>query len=84
MHHKLANKALDSDEYELDDLKKMVEIALLCTQSPPSSRPTMSEILVMILSDRSAGQMAPKGPSLRVGNRSVSNATVSISHYTGR
>ncbi|PIN06261.1 Serine/threonine protein kinase [Handroanthus impetiginosus] len=96
MHEKLADDTLDANEYKLDDLKKMVEIALLCTQSSPSSRPTMSEVLVMLISDSSVEKKAPSRPSFSYGNRvpvmntststgsSTSNATASISQFTGR
>ncbi|PIN06262.1 Serine/threonine protein kinase [Handroanthus impetiginosus] len=96
MHEKLADDTLDANEYKPDDLKKMVEIALLCTQSPPSSRPTMSEVLVMLISDSSVEKKAPKRPSFSYGNRvpvmntststgsPTSNATASLSHFTGR
>ncbi|KAK6127430.1 hypothetical protein DH2020_038819 [Rehmannia glutinosa] len=96
MHQKLADEALDSNEFKPEELKKMIEIALVCTQSPPSSRPTMSEILVTLLSDRSVEQQAPTRPSFSYANRvlvettsvstgsSTSNATASISQFTGR
>ncbi|KAL3615745.1 hypothetical protein CASFOL_040039 [Castilleja foliolosa] len=93
-HLKLIDESLASDEYNPEDLKKMVELALICTQSPTSSRPTMSEILVMLLSDRSAEHKAPSRPSFSYGNivngdtiytgSSASNATASISQFTGR
>ncbi|KAH6796952.1 hypothetical protein C2S52_021506, partial [Perilla frutescens var. hirtella] len=53
MHEKLADETLDSNEYKAEEVKKMVEIALVCTQSPATSRPSMSEILAMLLSDGS-------------------------------
>ncbi|KAI3462199.1 hypothetical protein Pfo_018862 [Paulownia fortunei] len=96
MHQKLADETMDSNEFKPEDLKKMVEIALGCTQSPPSSRPTMSEILVMLLSDRSVEQKAPSRPSFSYANRvlgdttsistgsSTSNATATVSQFTGR
>ncbi|KAK6154110.1 hypothetical protein DH2020_013749 [Rehmannia glutinosa] len=96
MHQKLADEALDSKQFKPEELKKMIEIALVCTQSPPSSRPTMSEILVTLLSDRSVEQQAPTRPSFSYANRvlvettsvstgsSTSNATASISQFTGR
>ncbi|KAH6796950.1 hypothetical protein C2S52_021504 [Perilla frutescens var. hirtella] len=98
MHQKLADETLDSNEYKPEELKKMVEIALLCTQSPASSRPTMSEILAMLLSDRSVlEQRAPTRSSFTYGNiinvgettsastgTSASNATASSTQFTGR
>ncbi|XP_051147300.1 cold-responsive protein kinase 1-like [Andrographis paniculata] len=52
VHQQLVDETLNKTEYAAEDVKKMVEIALICTQSPPSSRPTMSEILVTLLSAR--------------------------------
>ncbi|EPS69045.1 hypothetical protein M569_05722, partial [Genlisea aurea] len=49
---KMADETMDSADYQNDDVKRLVEIALVCTQSPPTSRPSMSEILVLLLSDR--------------------------------
>ncbi|KAL0463185.1 UNVERIFIED_CONTAM: Cysteine-rich receptor-like protein kinase [Sesamum latifolium] len=97
MHLKLADETLNSSDYTAEELKKLVEIALTCTQSPASSRPTMSEVLVMLLGDRSAEQKGPSRPSFSYGNRaftdtttsnstgsSASNATASITQFTGR
>lgn len=76
----------------------MVEIALVCTQSPPSSRPTMSEILVKLMSR--GEQNEPIRGSFSYGGRvlvghdqttsdstglsSNSNATASFTRFTGR
>ncbi|KAL0423287.1 UNVERIFIED_CONTAM: Cysteine-rich receptor-like protein kinase [Sesamum radiatum] len=98
MHLKLADETLNSSEYTAEEVKKLVEIALTCTQSPAASRPTMSEVLVMLLGDRSAEQKGPTRPSFSYGNRgfadtttttnstgsSNSNATASITQFTGR
>lgn len=94
MHENLADEALESEEYEVEELKKMVEIGLLCIQSPPSSRPTMSELIMMILSDGSMGEKALRRPSFSYGNvengfvseekSAASDATATISHFTGR
>ncbi|WOH15087.1 hypothetical protein DCAR_0934622 [Daucus carota subsp. sativus] len=47
----LVDKTLDPDEYEIDNIKKIVEIGLMCTQSPSSARPTMSEVVGLLTSD---------------------------------
>ncbi|KAL6492888.1 hypothetical protein OROGR_032647 [Orobanche gracilis] len=87
MHHNVADEILDSNEYSIEDVKKLVEIALICTQSPPSSRPTMSEIVAMILSeglaDHKISNMIGESSWISTGS-SGSNATNSISHFTGR
>ena len=47
----LVDKTLDPDEYVIDNIKKIVEIGLMCTQSPSSARPTMSEVVGLLTSD---------------------------------
>ncbi|KAH6837638.1 hypothetical protein C2S53_014186 [Perilla frutescens var. hirtella] len=90
MHEKLADETLDSKEYKAQELKKMVEIGLVCTQSPATSRPTMSEILAMLLSDPSVQQRAPLITRSYVAGESettallVSNAAASFSDITAR
>ncbi|KAH6828229.1 hypothetical protein C2S53_014344 [Perilla frutescens var. hirtella] len=79
MHEKLADEAMDSNEYKAEELKKLVEIALLCTQSPATSRPNMSEILAMLLSDRSVEKRAPTRASFSYGNmNNVGDNTASL------
>lgn len=46
----LVDKSLDPNEYTPEEMKKVVEIALLCTQSTVAARPTVGEIVVMLLS----------------------------------
>ncbi|KAG0459082.1 hypothetical protein HPP92_022210 [Vanilla planifolia] len=46
---KLIDKSLNPDEYDLEEVERVITIALLCTQVV-SLRPTMSEVLVMLLS----------------------------------
>ncbi|KAF5769148.1 putative protein kinase RLK-Pelle-DLSV family [Helianthus annuus] len=55
MHIELMDKALCIEEYHQEKVKKTIEIALLCTQSPPSLRPTMSEVVLMLSSGLSDG-----------------------------
>ncbi|KAL1540776.1 cysteine-rich receptor-like protein kinase 2 isoform X1 [Salvia divinorum] len=89
MHQKLADKMLDRKEYREEELKKMVEIGLICTQSPASSRPSMSEILAMMLSDGREEIRAPCRSNSNIEGQnaslsSASNATLSFTNYTGR
>ncbi|EHA8589207.1 cold-responsive protein kinase 1 [Cocos nucifera] len=46
----LVDASLDPNEYEPEEVKRVIEIALLCTQSTIAARPTMSEVVVMLLS----------------------------------
>ncbi|XP_073060742.1 cysteine-rich receptor-like protein kinase 2 [Primulina eburnea] len=95
MPENLADETLDSNDYKPEDLKNIIEIALICLQSPSSSRPTMSEVLVMLLNDISLPQKRTpnRSSSVSFGKRfladsSIStgstNATASISQFTGR
>ncbi|KAK1401903.1 Protein kinase domain-containing protein [Heracleum sosnowskyi] len=51
LHHKLIDATLDPDEYKLEDAQKIVKIGLMCTQSPASLRPTMSEVVILLIRD---------------------------------
>lgn len=93
MHLKLVDETLDPDEYKSEDAKKIIEIALMCTQSPASLRPTMSEVVVLLISDRSLEQRPLSKPTfVHSDNRirddsstpSISNATASLSEFVGR
>ncbi|KAM3283404.1 hypothetical protein P3S67_027049 [Capsicum chacoense] len=95
MSVKLADETLDPNEYSEQEVKKVIEIALMCTQSPANLRPSMSEV-VMLLSDRSTDSRTPSRPtnisvekskpidsSMTTGS-SASNATDTFSDFTGR
>ncbi|KAG6385799.1 hypothetical protein SASPL_154680 [Salvia splendens] len=99
MHEKLADETLEADDYKIEELRKMVEIGLMCTQSPASSRPSMSEIVAMLLSDGSLEGKVPSRASWSYGNwvgvggetstsrttgSTATNATNSFTHFTGR
>ncbi|KAK1401904.1 Cysteine-rich receptor-like protein kinase [Heracleum sosnowskyi] len=64
MHSDLIDESLDPNEYIIDTIKKIIEIALMCTQSPTSVRPTMSEVLVLLTNDISIQQNLPEKPTL--------------------
>ena len=81
MHLKLVDATLDPSDYKEEDLKKILEIALMCTQSPVSVRPTMSEV-VMLLSDRSRVQNLPSRQNVYFNE--LSNADATITELTGR
>ncbi|KAJ6755004.1 PROMASTIGOTE SURFACE ANTIGEN PROTEIN PSA [Salix purpurea] len=95
MHLELVDGSLNPDEYETETMKKIIEIALMCTQSAVSLRPTMSEVVFLL---RSMGSSVPKRPLISPAfiesnqrfradtptGSPVSNATVSISHLSAR
>ncbi|KAF9665795.1 hypothetical protein SADUNF_Sadunf16G0160800 [Salix dunnii] len=97
MHLELVDGSMNPDEYETETMKKIIEIALMCTQSKVSVRPSMSEIVALL---RNEGSSAPKRPlispafieskqrfhadtSTSTGSP-VSNATASISQLSAR
>ncbi|XXG60257.1 hypothetical protein AAC387_Pa04g2210 [Persea americana] len=45
----LLDESLNPNEYSADEVKKAIQVALMCLQSP-ASRPTMSEVVVLLLS----------------------------------
>ncbi|KAK1386347.1 Cysteine-rich receptor-like protein kinase 3 [Heracleum sosnowskyi] len=96
-HFKLIDETLDPSEYHFDNAKKVIEIALKCTQSPVSLRPTMSEV-VMLVNDGSLEQRPPNKPKFvqmsknidddsstsTATAQSISNATATFTNFTGR
>nr|GMC59728.1 cysteine-rich receptor-like protein kinase 2 [Ipomoea batatas] len=95
----LADKTLEASEYKVEEVKRMLEIALVCTQSPPNLRPSMSEVVIMLSSDRPIFQNQPKRPSMisdfdqrilaltdtsATTASSTSHATASFSGVSGR
>ncbi|KAG6779020.1 hypothetical protein POTOM_015384 [Populus tomentosa] len=51
----LVDESLDPKEYEAENAKKIIEIALICTQSSPALRPTMSETVGFTSTSSSVG-----------------------------
>ncbi|KAJ9541186.1 hypothetical protein OSB04_027692 [Centaurea solstitialis] len=95
-HVNLIDVTLNPSEYEQGDVKKIIELSLMCTQSPASTRPSMTEV-VTLLSDCSPEQRSPlrstvSEPHLRIpidtSNTSApstsSNATASTVELSGR
>ncbi|KAF9611544.1 hypothetical protein IFM89_032944 [Coptis chinensis] len=91
----LVDESLDSEEYEVEQVKKVIEIALLCTQSSVVSRPTMSEVVVLLLSKGYATDTPTRPTFIDATKRvrgdkststgsSTSNATISMTEASGR
>nr|GMC59730.1 cysteine-rich receptor-like protein kinase 2 [Ipomoea batatas] len=94
-HLGLVDNNLDPNEYEAEEVKRMLEIALVCTQSPSKIRPSMSEVVVMLSStDASIIQKPQNRPTTitdfnkripTTTNTSIlTNATISFSRFSGR
>ncbi|THU65670.1 hypothetical protein C4D60_Mb05t06080 [Musa balbisiana] len=93
----LVDKSLDPLEYTPEEMKRIIKIALLCTQSTVSARPTMSQVVVLLLSEGDQDMLRPTRPTFidatsrvhgdapaSTGSSSTSNATVSASQFSGR
>ncbi|KAI3794367.1 hypothetical protein L1987_36997 [Smallanthus sonchifolius] len=55
-HIKVIDETLNLNRYEEEHVAKIIEIALLCTQSPASIRPTMPEVVLMLQEGQSLGK----------------------------
>ncbi|GMG99323.1 hypothetical protein Nepgr_001163 [Nepenthes gracilis] len=47
-------------EFSENEVKRVIEIALLCTQTSPAQRPPMSRVVVMLSGDIEVGTIASK------------------------
>lgn len=88
----LIDNRLDASEYAAEDVMKIIEIALMCTQSQVSARPAMSEV-VTLLSDKSVDEIPPVRSTFHEDDIKIpidtsislsSNATASTVHVSGR
>ncbi|KAG6477757.1 cold-responsive protein kinase 1-like [Zingiber officinale] len=84
----MVDETLDPSDYTPEEVKRIIKIALLCTQSTVAARPTMSEIVVLLL-NQTDDTLQPTRPtfidaSSRVhGEASSSSAgSSSTSHAT--
>ncbi|XP_043694462.1 cold-responsive protein kinase 1-like [Telopea speciosissima] len=91
----LVDESLSPEEYDANEVKRIIEIALQCAQSSVASRPAMSEVVVMMISKEQA-EVRPTRPtfidatsrvrgdtSTSTGS-SASNATASTNPVSGR
>ncbi|KAE8022180.1 hypothetical protein FH972_008004 [Carpinus fangiana] len=96
-HQELVDETLDPNEYTTEEVKGIIEIALLCLQSSPAVRPSMSEVVVLLKSKGSVERQPPskpayvdtdlkkvRGDTSTSTASSTSNATASISQVSGR
>ncbi|KAF5762712.1 putative protein kinase RLK-Pelle-DLSV family [Helianthus annuus] len=68
---KLVDETLDANLDEETHVMKIIEIALLCTQSPVSERPAMSEVVLMLQNDPSLGERKLTKPNFTDQNRRI-------------
>nr|ACM89612.1 receptor-like protein kinase [Glycine max] len=93
MQLELVDKDIDPNEYDAEEAKKIIEIALLCTQASAAARPTMSELIVLLKSKSLVEHLRPTMPVFVETNMmnqeggsspGTSNATISISVLSAR
>ncbi|KAF9626393.1 hypothetical protein IFM89_033212 [Coptis chinensis] len=73
MISELVDERLPGDRCEVDELKKVIELALTCASSSPGTRPSMADVVV-ILSGRQLKHMLER-PS-HVGREDGTNRLV--------
>ncbi|GAA0143112.1 transmembrane signal receptor [Lithospermum erythrorhizon] len=97
MHLTLVDETIDPNEYTPEEVKRVIEVAISCTQSPPSLRPSMPEVVFMLSSEYPLDQRPPRRPtfmdqenrspletSTATADSSMSRATDTITDVTGR
>ncbi|XP_022714632.1 cold-responsive protein kinase 1-like [Durio zibethinus] len=98
MAMEIVDRRLDPDEYNVEDMKRIIEIGFLCTQSSAALRPTMSEVVALLRTVSSLEPTRqPTRPAFidsetRIGpheqdtstSTASSNATNSISELSAR
>ncbi|XP_027931029.1 cysteine-rich receptor-like protein kinase 2 [Vigna unguiculata] len=96
MQLELVEKNLSPNSYDREEVKKVIDIALLCTQPSAGMRPAMSEVVVLLSSSEFLEHMRPSMPIFIDSNgrpprdisastaSSVSNASVSNSIVPAR
>ncbi|KAL2597875.1 hypothetical protein AAZV13_11G190000 [Glycine max] len=62
MHLELVDKSLDPNSYDAEEVKKIIGIALMCTQSSAAMRPSMSEVVVLLSGNHLLEHMRPSMP----------------------
>ncbi|KAL8240499.1 hypothetical protein R6Q59_013854 [Mikania micrantha] len=65
-HINVIDETLKLNEYEQEHVVNIIVIALLCTQSPASERPTMSEVVSMLQEGRSLGKRKLTKPTFQM------------------
>ncbi|XP_074582300.1 cysteine-rich receptor-like protein kinase 2 [Curcuma longa] len=58
----MVDETLDPSDYSPEEVKRIIKIALLCTQSTVAARPAMSEIVVLLL-DQIDDNLQPTRPT---------------------
>ncbi|KAI7741650.1 hypothetical protein M8C21_003658, partial [Ambrosia artemisiifolia] len=68
---KLVGEKMDVNQHEEEHAMNIIEIALLCTQSSVSKRPTMAEVVLMLQNDPSMQERQLTRPNFINQNRRI-------------
>jgi hypothetical protein len=60
--HELVDRTL-GNRYDMTEITRCGQVALLCTQEDPSDRPTMTDVAAMLNSESMSLPMEPKMPT---------------------
>jgi len=74
----LVDKSLDPNNYDAEEVKKVISIALLCTQASAAMRPSMSEVVVLLSCNDLLQHMRPSMP-IFIGSNSRLHRVISAS-----
>ncbi|XP_037458133.1 putative cysteine-rich receptor-like protein kinase 20 [Triticum dicoccoides] len=63
--HELVDRSL-GDRYEVTEIKRCAQVALLCAQEDPVDRPAMTDVAAMLNSESISLSMEPKQPTVLI------------------
>ncbi|KAJ7960004.1 Cysteine-rich receptor-like protein kinase [Quillaja saponaria] len=75
MQLELVDKMINPNEYDEEEMKKIIEIAIMCIQSSVTKRPAMSEVVVLLKSKGAQEFAPPTRPILVDSNQKVRGDT---------
>ncbi|XP_028782542.1 cysteine-rich receptor-like protein kinase 2 [Neltuma alba] len=64
IHLELVDETLEPNDYDAEEVKKIIEIGLLCTQASVGMRPKMSEVVALLQQNDLSEDMRPTMPIL--------------------
>ena len=85
MVFEFVDKSLNPNNYDVEDVKKVIGIALMCTQASAAMRPAMSDVVVLLNGNDLLEHMRPSMPILIQSNlRSDKDISASIGSLDGK
>ncbi|KAK4278106.1 hypothetical protein QN277_015998 [Acacia crassicarpa] len=64
IHDELVDETLNPNDYDAEEVKKIIEVGFLCTQAPAELRPPMSEVVVLLQNKGLSKNTKPTMPIL--------------------